>query len=118
MKQVSILLILAILLLSLTACGTDVVKGTILRTSENGHAVLDIMPQKIFKIVEIGEIAVLTIGHFRAELHLVDNLIAEDGKLQLYYDAVEHTVSIVSYNQDFCAVYQIPENAKVSIGKT
>ena len=46
---------------------------------------------------------------------MVDTIIDEDGKLQLYYDSKEHTLSVVSYNQDFCESYSILENSKVII---
>ena len=118
MKRLSVLIIVIIMLASLTACNTNVVKGTIIQNTENGHAVLDIMPQKLFEISEIGESVVVTIGGLQEEIPLVDHIIAEDGKLQLYYNSEEHTLSIVSYNEDFCEGYNIPENSKVKIKKT
>ena len=115
MKRLSALLALIIILVSLTACNTNVVKGTILQNSDNGYSVLDIMPQKLFEIADIGESVVVSIGDFQEEMPLVDNIIDEDGKLELYYDSKEHTLSVVSYNQDFCESYNILENSKVKI---
>lgn len=115
MKRLSVLLVLIVILVSLTACNTNVVKGTIVQKSDNSYAVLDIMPQKLFEIAEIDESVVVTIGDFKKEMPLVDNVIAEDGKLQLYYNSEEHTLNIVSYNEDFCDVYNIPDNSKVKI---
>ncbi|MBE6638710.1 MAG: hypothetical protein E7616_04550 [Ruminococcaceae bacterium] len=116
MKRLSVLLII-IMLISFTACNTNVVKGTIIQNSDNSYAVLDIMPQKLFEISEIGENVVVIIGDFEKEMPLVDHIIAEDGKLQLYYDPKEHTLNIVLYNQDFCESYNILENSKVKIEK-
>ena len=48
MKRLSALLALIIILVSLTACNTNVVKGTIIQNSDNGYSILDIMPQKLF----------------------------------------------------------------------
>ncbi len=115
MKRLSTLLVIIVILVSLTACNTNVVKGTIIQKSDNRYAVLDIMPQKLFEIAEIGESVVITIGDFQKEMPLVDNIIVENGKLQLYYNSKEHTLNIVSYNDDFCEVYNIPENSKVKI---
>lgn len=117
MKKLSMLLICIIIIVGLTACNTNVVKGTIVRNSDVGYAVLDIMPQKLFEIAEIGESVTVTIGDFKSEMPLVDNMIDVDGKLQLYYDYEEHSLSIVLCNQDFCEVYDIPENSKVRIEK-
>ena len=114
MKRLSVLL-LTIVIVSLTACSTNVVKGTVIQNSNNGYAVLDIMPQKLLEFFEIGENVVVIIGDFEKEMPLVDNIIVEDGKLQLYYDSEEHTLNIVSYNQNFCESYNIIENSKVKI---
>lgn len=117
MKRLSILLVVIIILVSFTACDSNVVKGTIIQNSDNGYAVLDIMPQKLFEITEVGESVVVTIGDFHKEMSLVDDLIEEDGKLQLYYNSEEHSLNIVSYNQNFCEIYNIPVNSKVKIQK-
>ena len=114
MKRLSVLL-LTIVIVSLTACSTNVVKGTVIQNSDNGYAVLDIMPQKLFEFSEIGENVVIIIGDFEKEMPLVDHIIVEDGKLQLYYDSEEHTLNIVSYNQNFCKSYNILENSTVEI---
>ena len=114
MKRLSVLL-LTIVIVSLAACSTNVVKGTVIQNSDNGYAVLDIMPQKLLEFFEIGENVVVIIGDFEKEMPLVDNIIVEDGKLQLYYDSEEHTLNIVSYNQNFCESYNIIENSKVKI---
>ena len=115
MKRVLVLLAVIVMLVSLTACNTHDVKGTVVQISENGYADLSIMPQKLFEMADIGESVVVTIGDFQKEMPLVDSIIAEDGKLQLYYDSEEHTLSVVLYNQDFCDSYNILENAKVRI---
>lgn len=116
MKRLSFLFVV-IMLVSLTACNTNVVKGTIIQDSGNGYAVLDIMPQKLFEIAQIGESVVVTIGDFQKEMPLVNHMIAENGKLQLYYDSGVHTISIVSYNQFFCKTYNISVNSNVKIEK-
>ena len=118
MKRLSILLICIIIMVSLTACDSNVVKGTIIQNADNRYAVLDIMPQKLFEIAEIGESVIVTIGDFQKEMPLVDDIIDEDSKLQLYYISEEHSLNIVSYNQNFCEVYNISVNSKVKIQKS
>ena len=117
MRRLSVLLVVIIMLVSLTACSTNVVKGTVIQNSDNGYAVLDIMPQKLLEFFEIGENVVVIIGDFEEEMPLVDHIIEEDGKLQLYYSSEEHTLYIVSYNQNFCERYNIVANSKVKIKK-
>ena len=117
MKRASVLLICIVIMVSFTSCNTNVVKGTIIRNSDNGYAVLDIMPQKLFEIAAIGESIVVTIDDFQKEMPLVDSIIDEDGKLQLYYNSDEHSLSVVSYNRDFCEVYNISVNSTVKIEK-
>lgn len=117
MKRLSILLVCIIMMVSFTACDSNVVKGAIIQNSDHGYAVLDIMPQKLFEIAEIGESVVVTIGDFQKEMPLVDDMIDEDSKLQLYYNSEKHSLNIVSYNEDFCEIYNIPVNSKVKIQK-
>ena len=117
MKRILALVLVVIMLISLSACSTNVVKGSIIQDADSGTAILDIMPQKLFEIVEIGETVVVTIGDFQKEMTLVDQIIPEEGRLQLFYNPREHNLSIVSYNQDFCAVYNIPVSSKVKIEK-
>jgi len=47
----------------------------------------------------------------------VDILIAEDGKLQLFFDKEDHNINICIYNQRFCDTYDIEMGAKVTIKK-
>ena len=75
------------------------------------------MPQKLFEFAEIGDIVVVTAGNFKAEMPLVDELIAEEGKLQLFYDANEHTLSICSYYQNFFETWDVSSDDKVKINK-
>ena len=117
MKRLYILLLVVVLIFSLTACNEDLVKGSIVSQENNTMAQLDIMPQKLFEFAEIGDMVVVTAGDFKAEMPLVDELIAEEGKLQLFYDLNEHSLSICSYNQNFCETYNVAPDAKVKINK-
>lgn len=117
MKRILALVLVSIILISLSACSTNVVKGSILQNTDNGIAILDVMPQKLFAITEIGETVVVTIGDFQKEMTLVDQIIPEEGRLQLFYDSNEHNLSIVAYGQDFCTVYNVPVHSKVKIEK-
>ena len=117
MERLYILLLVVVLTFNLTACNEDLVKGSIVNQANNTTAELDIMPQKLFEFAEIGDIVVVTAGNFKAEMPLVDELIAEEGKLQLFYDANEHTLSICSYNQNFFETCDVSSDDKVKINK-
>ena len=80
-------------------------------------AELDIMPQKLFELAEIGDTVVVTAGNFKSEMTFVDELIAEDCKLQLLYDSDKHNFIICSYNQNIFENYNLSIDAKVKITK-
>ena len=115
MKKVATIILVLTMLLSLVSCVNDSAKGSVVRKSSSGDAVLDIMPQKMLEMVDIGEIAVVRIGKFSAEMPFVDERIEEEGKLQLLLDREEWGVSICIYNQDFCQIYDIDLGDRVKI---
>ena len=117
MKRLYAVLLGVLLVFSLTACKQDSVKGRIISQADNTTAKLDIIPQKLFEFAEIGDTVVVTVGDFKAEMPLVSEWIAEEGKLQLFYDANKHSLSICAYNQNFCETYDISSDAKVKITK-
>ena len=117
MKRLFVLAVVFIIIVSLSACNKNIVRGSIVKQTDEGAAVLDIMPQKLFEIAEMGDIVVVTVGEFREEMPLVDNVIAEEGKLQLFYDSNEHSLKIFAYNQDFFEEYNFAINSKVNIKK-
>ena len=110
-------LLLIVLIFSLTACNENPLKGSIVSQADNTTAELDIMPQKLFEFAEIGDTVVVTAGDFKSEMPLVDELIAEDGKLQLLYDSDEHNLTICAYNQNFFETCDVSSNDKVKINK-
>ena len=105
------------LLFSLSACSDTTVKGSVVRESTYGNAELDIMPQKLMENIIVGDTVLVTIGDFSEEMPFVDILIAEDGKLQLFFDKEDHNINICIYNQRFCDTYDIEVGAKVTIKK-
>lgn len=117
MKKAITLLLALMMSVSLTACSIGQVKGTVICQNEERMAVLDIMPQKLFEFADIGDSVTVTVGDFEQEMILVDQVIAEDGMLQLVYDPDLHSLSICAYNQDFCKVCGVSVNAKVLIAK-
>lgn len=106
-----------IVALSLSSCTSKIVKGSIVSQSDSGMAVLDIMPQKLFEFAAIGDTVRVTAGSFQAEMPLVDEMIEEADKLQLFYDAGDHCLKICIFDQDFCEKYSIPTNTSVHIEK-
>ncbi len=80
-------------------------------------AKLDIMPQKLLEFAKIDDMVVVTAGEFKAEMPLVNEIIAEEGKLQLFFDSKEHTLNICVYNQNFCKTYNVSPDSKVKITK-
>lgn len=116
-KRILFCCILIILIITLSSCSSQVVKGSIIRQSNEGAAVLDIMPQKLFEIAAIGDTVTVTIGDFEKELILTDDVITEDGKYQLIYNSNEHSISIYIYGKNFCDVHTISNGANVKIEK-
>ena len=117
MKKLLASFLVVILIFSLAACNQEVVKGSIIQQTDSGMAQLDMMPQKLFEFAEIGDVVVVTAGEFKAKMPLVDEIIAEEGKLQLFFDSNEHSLSICVYNQNFCETYNVSLDAKVKITK-
>lgn len=117
MKRLFALIFALIAAVSLSACGTKTVKGTVFDQTDDGMARLDIMPQKLFEIADIGDTVIISSGDFEEEMMLVDSIVTEDGKLQLVYDAEEDSLSICVYNHDFCDMYEVLPNSKLKIEK-
>ena len=117
MKRFVSIIVVFMLLFSLSACSDTTVKGSVVRESTYGNAELDIMPQKLMENIIVGDTVLVTIGDFSEEMPFVDILIAEDGKLQLFFDKEDHNINICIYNQRFCDTYDIEVGAKVTIKK-
>ena len=117
MKRFVSIIVVFMLLFSLSACSDTTVKGSVVRESTYGNAELDIMPQKLMENIIVGDAVLVTIGDFSEEMPFVDILIAEDGKLQLFFDKEDHNINICIYNQRFCDTYDIEVGAKVTIKK-
>ena len=107
MKRFVSIIVVFMLLFSLSACSDTTVKGSVVRESTYGNAELDIMPQKLMENIIVGDTVLVTIGDFSEEIPFVDVLIAEDGKLQLFFDKENHNINICIYNQRFCDTYDI-----------
>ena len=101
MKRLFAALILLVMLFTLSACADTTVKGSVVRESTYGNAELDIMPQKLLEIAEVGDTVLVTIGDFSEEMPFVDELIEEDGKLQLFFDEEDWNINVCIYNQRY-----------------
>ena len=117
MKRMFAVLIMLVMLFTLSACADTTVKGSVVRQSTYGNAELDIMPQKLLEIAEVGDTVLVTIGDFSEEMPFVKELIAEDGKLQLSFDEEDWNIIVCVYNKRFCDVYSIEVGEKVTIKK-
>ena len=117
MKKVFAISMLIVLLFSLSACSDNGVKGSVVRESAYGDAKLDIMPQKVLEKINIGDSVIVKIGDFEKEMPFVDELIAEDGKLQLFLDREDWSVNICIYHESFCEKYDIEVEDKVELRK-
>ncbi len=117
MKRVFTVFMVAVIVFSLSSCADTNAKGTVVGKSASGSVELDIMPQKIIEKANIGDTVVVTIGEFSEEMPFVDELIEEDGKLQLFYDKGNHCVYGCVYNQSFCDVYDVEIGERVRIRK-
>ncbi|MBQ2988049.1 MAG: hypothetical protein IJD59_02990 [Clostridia bacterium] len=94
------------------------VRGTVAQVTEDGRAELDIMPQKVLEELSVGDTALVKIGSFRAEMPLVEELIPEEGKLQLLLDRENGSVLICSYREDVCERYGICVGDRVTVRKS
>ena len=117
MKRIVGILLLFVMMLTLSSCATNTVKGSIVEITETGNAVLDIMPQKLMEKANVGDTVVVSIGNYKEEMTFVEELIVEDGKLQLFLDREDWRISICIYNGDFCEKFSIDIGEKVSIEK-
>ena len=117
MKRIVGILLLFVMTLTLSSCATSTVKGSVVEISETGNAVLDIMPQKLMEKANVGDTVVVSIGNYKEEMTFVEELIVEDGKLQLFLDRDNWSISVCVYNGDFCETYGIDTGKKVLIEK-
>lgn len=121
MKKILSTLMLIILVFSLaeqlSACSDDVVKGSVVIKSADGNAILDIMPQKLLNKINIGDTVIVKIGDIEEEMPFVDELVTENGKLQLYLDRENWNITICIYNEQFLEKYNIDIGDKIKIRK-
>ena len=117
MKKIFAILMLIVLLFSVSACSNNFIKGSVIKESAYGDATLDIMPQKVLEKLNIGDTVIVKIGDFEEEMPFVDELIAEDGKLQLVLDRENWNISVCVYNECFFEKYGIEVEDKVEIRK-
>ncbi len=117
MKKIFSVFLLIAIIFTITACADNTVKGSIVRESTYGNAELDIMPQKLLEQVNVGDIVIVTVGDFSAEMPFVEELIPEDGKLQLFFDKEDWNMNICLYNKSFCETYDISVGKKAEIRK-
>ena len=94
------------------------VRGTVARVTEEGRAELDIMPQKVLEEVFVGDTVLVKVGSFEAEMPLVEELIPEEGKLQLLLDREDWSVQICSYREDVCEQYGVRVGDRVTVRKS
>ena len=117
MKKTRIVLMLLVMILTITSCADTTVRGSVYEITASGDAVTDRMPQKVLEILDIGDTVLVSIGGHKLEMPFVDELILEDGTLQLVHDTVEGDIYICLYNQNFGEVYGIKAKDRVFISK-
>ena len=117
MKKFFVISTLVVLTFALFACADNIVKGSVVGESSSGNAVLDIMPQKLLEQVDVGDTVIVTVDDFSAEMPFVEELIAEDGKLQLFFDKEDWNIEICSHDERFFEKYDIEIGDKVKIQK-
>ena len=117
MKKILTFFLLSVMILTITSCADATVRGSIYEITASGNAVTDRMAQKVLEILDIGDTVVVSIGGHKLEMPFVDELIREDGTLQLVHDTVEGDIYICLYNQNFSEVYGVEVNDRVFITK-
>lgn len=117
MKKFFSVIMLFVMVFMLPACSCSTIKGSIVELSELGNAELDIMPQKMLEQINIGDTVIVKFGDFCEEMPFVDELIAEDGKLQLFFDRDKWSISICIFNEGFIDKYAVEVEDRVEIHK-
>ena len=117
MKRIVGILLLIAMMLTLSSCYTNTIKGSVVEKTSNGNAVFDIMPQKLMEKATVGDMVIVTIGDFEEKMPVVEELIVEGGKLQLFLDRDDWSIGVCIYNGDFCKTYGIDTGKKVLIEK-
>ena len=117
MKKILTFFLLSVMILTITSCADTTVRGSVCEITASGDAVTDRMPQKVLEIFDIGDTVVVSIGGHELEMPFVDELIREDGTLQLVHDTVEGDIYICLYNQNFSEVYGIKAKDSVFISE-
>lgn len=114
-----LLSVLAGVLLILTFLNSSrlIVKGTIIGQTDDGAALLDIMPQKLFEIADVGDILIVSVEDFQKEMLLTDELNVEEGTYLLFYDSSNHCLSLCIYDQHFYEIHGLSGNEKITIRK-
>ena len=111
--------VLAGVLLILTFLNSSrlIVKGTIIGQTDDGAALLDIMPQKLFEIADVGDILIVSVEDFQKEMLLTDELNVEEGTYLLFYDSSNHCLCLCIYDQHFYKIHGLSGNEKITIRK-
>ena len=117
MKKFICLLLSVFIVFTFSACADTNAKGSVVSVTTEGNAELDIMPQKLLEKANVGDTVIVKIGEFKKEMPLVEELITEDGRLQLFLDEEDWTIYICMYNGNFCKTNDIEPGAKVKIFK-
>ena len=117
MKKICVFLLLSVMILAITSCADTTVRGSVYEITASGDAVTDRMPQKVLEILDIGDTVLVSVGGHELEMPFVDELILEDGTLQLVHDTVEGDIYICLYHQNFSEVYGIEAGDSVFITK-
>jgi S-adenosylmethionine hydrolase len=117
MKRIFLILVVVFMILSFSSCADSTVIGSVVEVSANGDAKLDIMPQKLIERADIGDTVIVTAGNFSEEMLFVDEIVTEDGKLQLLLDREAWVMSVSIYKGDFCKTYGIEVGDKLMIKK-
>lgn len=115
MKKIIALILVLACVFAIASCADIYAKGSVCTLHENGDVELDVMPQKVLEKVDLGGAAFVTAGDFRGEMPLVDKLIEEEGKLQLYLDREEGCLRICVFGGSFCDAYGVKAGDKFTI---
>lgn len=117
MKKIICLLLSVIIVFTFCACADTNAKGSVVSVTTEGDAQLDIMPQKLLEKANIGDTVIVKIGKFKKEMPLVNELIKEDGKLQLFLNEDDWLIYVCMCNGNFCETYDIKPETRVKIYK-
>ena len=104
-------ILLIVVLLSVLVCRSQA--GSVV--SIDGDVALDIMPQKLMEKAELGDTVTVMCGGLRQAMPFTDEIITEDGTVQLLLDRENWCIRLYQYQGGVAEEYNIDVGDRILI---